>query len=194
MDLKPEFRVPIAPIIPVFDLPRDVKPAAQSLVDNLRDVHSNAESITAAIALYEVSNQQQERGWLFRQWMFLAGEAGAMEIRNYGKALAAVRKLVGQVPQWLGRVDAQALKESEADFKTYFPNADKLRHSVAHPEFYSDPSKNMYGPPPPGMVNSEGGGHQIMMQGSIYNNQFTATFEGVTVSYPLTSETSRNVV
>ncbi len=119
----------------------------------------------------------------------MGARAGALGLRNFGQALAKLRKLPGMVKSWQGMSDFGELREIEADFQRQFPTADKLRHSIAHPEFYADPAKLMSAAAPIEQYGVHLGPGSII-QGSIFNNTFIATFEGETLQYSLSADTS----
>lgn len=113
-----------------------------------------------------------------------------MSIRNFGEALAKVRSLVGRVKSWLPLIDTQALKFAETAFNDKFPFAHKLRHSVAHPELYNDPTKKMGidGDMEELGINVSNV-RDMTIKGLISGNTFASTFEGILVRYDLTEDT-----
>jgi hypothetical protein len=84
---------------------------------------------------------------------------------------------------------------AEQEFNLKFPFAHKLRHAVAHPEVYNDPTKGM------GMSGSMDelgikaeNVQNLTIQGMISNFTFASTFEGVLIQYDLTPETIDAVI
>ena len=147
--------------------------------------------LTAAISLFEFCATIKTEDRMSSDWQFVAARDGAMSIRNFAYAIANVRRAIGQIPNWVTLVDVSLLKQAHVDFEAAFPFSHKLRHSVAHPEFYADPKKDMavtdavnIG----GIFVTEKGGNITINQG-LFNNTFASTFEGDVVQYELSFET-----
>lgn len=176
-------------------LNEEQKGVARSIQSHLHALGLASQNLTAAISLYQACRPRMQAGELYGQWVSLAGRSGAMDIRNYGLSIAKVRSLIGQIPLWLKEVDIQALKGAEKDFRNFFPNADKLRHSVAHPELYSDGTKDMSGRVESPLIHAPNGEPgTLVFNGCFFEDTFTSTFEGTAVSYDLTHETVIKVV
>lgn len=154
MQLPPELCAPRAPSLLDWGLPEEEKPLARALQSNIRDMSDSCSELSHALALFDVSSielaraHQQEatvsiRDHVWIPWQFMAARYGGLAIRNWGQALGAVQSLVGKIPTWLPEIDAFELREVRKQFEVRFPNIDKLRHSIAHPEFYSNANKDM---------------------------------------------------
>lgn len=189
MQLDPRYEPPSAPDINVNSLSIEERIIGQSIYSNLASISSEATSIAAAVALFGVCQDRGGRD-LFGDWMRLAARDGAMSIRNFGEALASVRSLIGRVKVWLPLIDTKALKAVETHFNEVFPFAHKLRHSVAHPEFYNDPTKKMgiSGDLDELGVKAENVGN-LTIKAMISDSTYASTFEGVLVRYDLTTTT-----
>jgi hypothetical protein len=165
-----------------------------SLESNIFSLQRHGEAFVAAVALFGFCQMQGGRN-LFSDWAFLAARDGAMSIRNYLVDLNAARGLIGRIPTWTAQIDAIQLRKLERLFRKQFPFAEKMRHSVAHPEFYNDPTKKM------GVEGTgEFGGismidcSEIVVQSYIYNNSFHATFEGAAITYSLDDAAQASIV
>ncbi|WP_236575110.1 hypothetical protein [Sphingobium sp. S6] len=170
------------------------KEIARAITSNLNALSTEANNIAAAVALFGLCAGKQERG-LWQDWMRVAARDGAMSIRNFGEALAKIRGLIGKVPTWCSVVDTKALKSAETTFKETFPFAYKMRHSVAHPELYNDPSKKM------GISGSmdelgirANDVTNLSIQGLITGVTFASTFEGVLVRYDVSAESLSAII
>ncbi len=195
MQLDPQFKPPRSPSLALWDLLDADQEVARSIDQNLSDMSRSANDVAAAIALFHFSRSNGQGFDLFRDWLFLAARDGAMSIRNFGTALAKVRDLIGRIPAWLLLVYTNALKEAEKEFHASFPFAHKMRHSVAHPELYSDPTKNK------GFSGDfEGFGFKLenvknaTVHQNISDNTFASTFEGAFVHYDLNDVAIRQIV
>jgi hypothetical protein len=80
---------------------------------------------------------------VFPGWARIGGQAAVLSARNYWKALEALDGLPGSIPQWREAVDFGAFKEAKNAFGERFPEVDRARHSIAHPEFYPNPDMAM---------------------------------------------------
>lgn len=192
MDILPEYLPSETPILWASTLPADQKVAGESLISNISSISTHCRQLSAAVALFGFCVENDAKGKLFGDWMLIAARDGAMTIRNYGKALASIRSLIGLCVSWAERTDLARLKAAEKRFQLLFPFADKLRHSVAHPEFYNDASKGMGVKNPtgiPGSTFSEDS--TFISSNSLFNDEFVATFEGVVVKYSVSAVTAK---
>jgi hypothetical protein len=177
---------PDPPLICMGHLSEQDQRGAESIRCNLMTMVSECRNLAAALALFDHANGQGNQQ-LFREWMRLAMRDGAMSIHNFGHALERVGSLIPTVKGYVDLVDMNALKTVRADFKNAFPHAIQLRNSVAHPNVYDNPNKNV-----PLTKATVGFGVRIMegakatiraMSGRVYQ----ATWNGELVSYELSS-------
>jgi hypothetical protein len=181
-------------MLPLHGVPEEEMEIARAITSNLQALSTEATNIAAAVALFGLCAGKQERG-LWQDWMRVAARDGAMSIRNFGEALAKVRGLIGKVSTWHSMVDTKALKSAETIFREKFPFAHNMRHSVAHPELYNDPSKKM------GISGSldELGIHaqdvtNLSIQGLITGVTFASTFKGSLVRYDVSAESLAAII
>ena len=178
MHLNPQF---VAPFPPHFwskaSTPEETA-LIRSLTDNLSGLRSYCENLVCDVALMGFCDGNPENH--LREWRFLAGRDGAMALRNFKEALLSIRGLVGRCPSISDLVDTKLLREAEARFNSKFPRAEKLRHSVAHPEFYSNPNIKMSTDEPIEKPRAQLGAG-VTVQGSILGRTFIATINGLTV-------------
>lgn len=123
----------------------------------------------------------------------MAARNGGLALRNFCRCLAAARGVVGKVSFWAGKIDLKALKSIEAEFRDRFPDIDKLRHAVAHPEFYANPSVDMTGAPKdmPGLSF----GADVTVQDALgLGGTYATTINGMTVHYQLTIESAQLIL
>jgi hypothetical protein len=203
MEFLPESLPPHAPSLPFRGLSEQEERAARALEDNLADMERAAIDLAGAVSLYEFSTQHDQRpelraSRLLSSWSFMGARYGAMALRNFREALGTVRSLIGQCPSFLPDVDTKALRAVEKEFDDAFPRVEKLRHSVAHPEFYSDPDKKMNADGGE-TVGGVGGGFAIeyggitRVGGDIVFGTYVATIDGIAVKYPVNADTVRLV-
>jgi len=117
---------------------------------------------------------------LFTDWELIAARDGAFSIFNFDEALAKTRSLIGKVPQWIQKIDALQLKESEKILDVAFPFARKMRDAVAHPELYADSTKKM---------GISDGSSSLTVEGSLFGDTFMSTFKGEAVKYSVNEST-----
>jgi|GEM_PF-4869270 len=125
--------------------------------------------------------------------MMIGARNGGLALRNFCQCLAAARGVVGKVACWKGKIDLKELKAIENEFRNRFPDIDKLRHAVAHPEFYANPSINMKGAPAsmPGLAFE--GSFQVQDALGL-GGTYATTINGMTVHYQLTADNARLVL
>jgi hypothetical protein len=194
MKIDPRFQSPYPPSLAIGSLPIEERDIGWSISLNLSSLSREAKNIAAAIVLFGVCRENGAKD-LFGDWMRLAARDGAISIYSFGKALAQVRSLIGRVKSWHPIIDAEKLKSAESAFKKSFPFAEKMRHSVAHPEFYNNPDKKMgINGDFEGLGIKAEGVENLVLQEMIENFTFAATFEGVLVKYDLTAETLNSVI
>jgi hypothetical protein len=155
---------------------------------------SSANTVAASILLFHHC-QAKKRTNLTREWSLTAARQAGLSIRDFAVALSSTRSLVGKVPAILGLVDAQRLKSAEKAFNAKFPFAHAVRHSIAHPELYSDPTKDMSmkGPFNVPAIGAMGDGSSLMLKDCIFGTTFRSTFEGRVVEFELTDKTIKTV-
>lgn len=117
-----------------------------------------------------------------------------MSLRNFQVALENVRSLAGKHDCFNTKIDLLELKRISKAFKDKFGRVDKLRHSVAHPEHYSNPKKDMS---VSGDVNILGRARTVDSmtgQGNFINSTYESTIDGIVVSYDMTKDTALAIV
>lgn len=192
---------------------------ASSVEANLTELHDSSMHLSAAVCLFdlceaqgsivgaEIKKMMQEgqslpdmQGNLWSQWKFTAGREGGLALRNYGKALESLQRLPGTIKEWKSKVDFLAIKKTRKRFDGLFPEVDKLRHAIAHPEFYADEDKVMGAtgdiiiPHSGNVVGHSSGGGIATIRNTFFNKHFTSTFEGVVVGYDLTGENAQELM
>lgn len=204
MQVNPQFLLPRAPLFNRDGLTADEARIATSLQRNLSDIGRSYDEYHGALALFEYARggetqadaAQREKDAtgtfapitksFWRDWVWIAVRFGGLSLRNYGQAMSVASRLFGRIPAWAGKVDGQGTKKATNEFNAQFPGIDKVRHSIAHPEFYSNPDKDTAAAGTiPGFANFGGG---ASMQSSLNGRTFVATFEGQFVQYDLSVE------
>ncbi len=183
-------------------LPEGQREIGGSLSDNYTSLGLHAEEIVAAVLLFEMTRADSLRGDLSRAWRFMAARDCAMAIRNFGKALSALRASLALVPEWAGKVDKGTLKEVSKKFDKNWPDSDKMRHSIAHPEFYSNPSKSMSSesifPISGGGIYEIRGGSisddSMILKSAIHNDTYMATIDGQLVKCDVDRTTAGQII
>lgn len=196
LDLDPNLKAAYLPDIGVRFVPEGQKNDAAKFYHNLDELQKWSNDFACSLALYDMCEAQPfgEQGptFLNMRWRFMAARNGGLALRNFSQCLSAARGVVGKVSFWRGKIDVQALKVIEAEFRSRFPEIDKLRHAIAHPEFYGNPLIDMSGSPAdmPGL--SVGG--NITVQDALAFRTYATTINGLTVSYQLSIENARLVL
>lgn len=186
MELKPELVPPLLPAIPVEDLPVADRENGLAFFRNLVMLHYWSFDFSAAVALFELaqSSRSASRFNPADRWPFLAARGGALALRNHMEMFAAGRALIGKISGWRDRINGKELRAIDRCLAERFPKIDKLRHAVAHPEFYADPTIDMTGPAvaEDGIYIAGGGS----MQDFLHDRKYRCTINGMHVSYELT--------
>ena len=191
MKINTRFEVPYPPRIPDETGDEGERAALRSIEDNLNSIKSQCDNLVAEVALYEFCHANPQGH--IRGWMFLAGRDGAMSLRNFKAALSTLRSLVGRCASIRNSVDVVGLKEAESAFSSAFPRAEKLRHSVAHPESYSNPRINMTTSEPiPNWLTFAPG--TVTIQGSIINRDYIFTINELTVGWEISDNSAMTLV
>lgn len=180
MNLKPEFCVPNAPHFWANTADQEEAKLIRSMSDNLQAMQNQCANLVADVALFDFCLQNPQAH--LKEWQFLAGRDGAMALRNFKEALAAVRGLIGRCPSVSRSIDAPSLKMAEQAFGAKFPRVEKLRHAAAHPEHYANPDIQMatYEPILKSGANLGAG---VTVQGSLFDRTFLSTINGLTVEW-----------
>lgn len=214
MILNSEFKPPEAPYVSEAGLPEKEMGIASSLMGNITDMEKHAHTFSSSLALLDfcemndahyrqeedkLRKEMMEAGKfprmersLWSDWVFVAARSGALAARNFGQSLAAVEELVGAVRTWAPKVDLPAIKEAGKQFRAEFPGVDKVRHSIAHPEYYPNPKKKMgvSGRVDHPAFQGEFGG-TVVIRESLFNRQLVATFAGEVVTCDITAEKAK---
>ncbi len=198
MDFSPEFTAPQAPMLlmTMNELAEEERGPALSLNSNLSDMSRYAEALVAAVALFHYcAARPDSQNKLFIAWQFLAARDGAMSLRNFSTALAASRGLLGRVPTWAPSIDVAGLKAAHKEFNAAFPFAHKMRHSVAHPENYSDRTKDMASTAGISFPMFEmPAGPAVTISQTLMGHTFVSTIDGIAVHYDLSDATAIKVL
>jgi hypothetical protein len=164
MMTDPDLAGPASPNLRIRDLPEDRQRDARSLFDHLRDMSKAAESFADALQLVEFCNTDPSPGpaiqsgssYYFKllspRWRAIALEHAAIKARDFWKGLEPIGSLAGRIADWRPLIDFKRIKAARVAFLHRFPNIDNVRHSLVHPEHYSNPDKNMLGLGPGEMV------------------------------------------
>lgn len=159
----------------------------KSLDRNVNSLSNYCINMQSAVDLFDFA--LSGKAGASQLWAFTAGREGAMTLRNFKVALASISHLIGRCPSWEGVADKEAISAANHEFQKRFPGADKLRHTVAHPEWYNNSDKDMTSHSAhsvPGMSGESG----ATIMSSFAERKYLATIEGVLVSYELSSETA----
>jgi hypothetical protein len=115
---------------------------------NRVNLHTFAQGFALAAQLFELLErgggppQVGVFGGVFIQYGIVAAKEGALNIYHFGCSLDALRGQVGRCPSTRGTVDIVKLRQADKLFKRHFPNADTIRHAVAHAgEIWTSPAR-----------------------------------------------------
>lgn len=197
MEIKPEFLTPRFTVpLPYLALTPDEEKLAQNLYSIVDSLEWEANQFASCLLMFELCEAQplptsMKPGQYWNMmpifsWRYIACRYGALCLRNYGKALEAIKNLLPSFPTLKPYVDAIEIRNIKKEFKRQFPNVDRLRHSVVHPELYSDPEKQseVTGPPTSFPQMTYGA---LRQPGMFHGRTYFATFEGRAVTYDLTA-------
>lgn len=151
-ELEPEHRPIAPPQLDIEALPKEHRKRGQSVADNLEDLAAAslrysqavfATRICAVLLIGKMDKPEVIRNTAVSGWLAIAAEGAVLSARNYWKALEALDGLPGSIPGWRDRWNPDAFKAAKGEFETRFPLVDRMRHSIAHREYYSNPDKKM---------------------------------------------------
>ena len=187
MQLIPELALPYPPILQIKGASDDDKKIVESIRKNFDGMRSASRRLSASVALYNFCTNKPDE--TLREWLFIAAREGAFALRDFSEMLSAVRSLVGRCDAIKLAVDTGALKADQALFQASFPRVEKLRHSVAHPEFYANPDVKM-------SSDAAASFHGVQVdagatpQASTMYGTFASSINGITVQYDVNTETA----
>lgn len=193
MNRHPDFVIPYPPsLISPLDLAGGELAALESAESNLLLIHSGADSLISAVELFQFARANGLNNGVIRQWGFIAARDGAMSLNNVAMGMRYCRKVVGSINGLRDLIDHDTLKEAEKHFRTNLPNIEKLRHSVAHQEYYSNPDKKT-DLDQQSSISSLNLAPRSEIANSIVGDRFVATWDGELIGYSLSIETVRIV-
>ncbi|KQM60055.1 hypothetical protein ASE65_10135 [Sphingomonas sp. Leaf16] len=169
-------------------LAEDEQSTARSIVDYFLLAQSSARALAAAFVLIEFVRRNDSFQPISHDWTFTAARDGALQIYNVGQSIRYVRKIAGTLSSARHLIDFDLLKKAEGMFRESFPNAEKMRHSVAHQEFYANPDKD---------TTSRGGyssiqlnfGVEFNLVNGIEGDDYVASWQGEVIRYSLAAQT-----
>ena len=212
--MSPEFDVDRIGLIIFSDIKEDSQPLARSIVNNLNAVRTHYLEYIEALALRELCARQSTKEYeewkirsssetfresppnvdgLWSKWEPLAVRAACMALRDYLFALEPLQRGFRNIEEWRERVDGKMLRDARRRFDEFFPNIERARHSVAHPEGYNQPN---HGHAVKGTIELPDGSVLIknasaatlkVMTGSHY----MVTYKGQVISVNMSPEASR---
>jgi hypothetical protein len=187
MDFAEEYKTPDVPPMPRVQLSDELGSVAASFGNNLSRLRSATKTFVASVSLLYFCKGQPRNTPLLTEWSFIAARSGGMALRNWIQLLDAARSLAGRIPAWMPHIDVRAMKKASNTFDKQFPNIDKLRHAIAHPEFYANPEKDMVSKEPLEIRGASiGGGGR--MSDMLINYTFVSSIEGIAAKYDATTE------
>ena len=117
---------------------------------------------------------------MLMSWRFLAARDGAMTIFHFGKTLQAIRRFgFSNCPTFKAKLDHAQLRIGEKLFRQWFPDFEKVRHSVAHSAELSRDSKSH-------MRNSVRG---VLIRDVLNERNFQNSYAGRVLSYDIDTTT-----
>jgi hypothetical protein len=115
-------------------------------------------------------------------WMHVAARDAVMTLYQFGQALKAVRNNLGSVPKLRPHIDSAALKTAESLFyKARFPQADDVRHAVAHS------AEKL------AKIEEDAHRHGAFYSDVLSGRSLVMTHKGIDLSVPITVETLRAI-
>eukprot|EP01012_Entosiphon_sulcatum_P067242 TRINITY_DN96848_c0_g1_i1.p1 TRINITY_DN96848_c0_g1~~TRINITY_DN96848_c0_g1_i1.p1 ORF type:complete len:258 (+),score=24.96 TRINITY_DN96848_c0_g1_i1:119-892(+) len=217
MFLIPSLRPQDAPMLMRIQLPEEFQEEARSLWLNLSQMKQHCLEFSSSVALADYTAENLDRAradykrsrkiedppfpeheCLWTQWNFAAGRSGGLALRNYVTALDAVQRLAGRVGPWRDVIDTGKIKESRKSFDRRFPGIHKIRHAIAHPEFFPNPEKEMahksdFEVKSGDFIAIKGDAGGSIQNAMIYGT-FSTTFEGEMHTYDFNKDAAEFVV
>lgn len=193
--LEGELSPPEEPIVSLYSL----SGMQGELQEAARALSSNAAAYSGGVALAQLASDQvlmaqatgnRDAGKLWQLWQGCGRRSAAMAAHDWNRAFSEFRARLRKDPAWWGRVDAQALKAIGSQFRTAFPDAERFRDSVAHPETYIGP-RNAVG----AEVGEDllpfieiGTDARVTVRNLMNDGVLTTTFDGKVYKCPITFE------
>lgn len=172
-----------------------------ALAGNLSNIEHHFRLFYSAVLLCDFSEEASEAARLTnhrahfigppqsfcgREWEVLAGREGGLSLHAIGVAIKQACSLIGAVVYVREVVDAKAAKEARRCFEKTFPGNEKMRHTIAHPEYYPNPEKNMRSDVPVLGLIGFGGAN---VRENFIGRRLTSSIDGDLVSFELSLET-----
>lgn len=217
MRLHPSAIPGYAPMLRIGDLPDSLRELANSCSLNMQQMRIHCREYAASVALKQYADASLNAEWdsynankgpsdfsfrphdtLWPDWSLLGARSAGLALRNYVTALEPMRQNLGRIAMWRDKINFHDLKRVKKDFDTRFPGIDRIRHAIAHPEFFANPDKGMatasnLNVPGVEMTAIHNGG-----KGSISNamvgNHFGTSFEGEMYSVDISTEAAQFLV
>lgn len=179
-------------------------PGAQAIEAALNRIASYTQEVADSIYLYQYLESLRPdfkarygRWGPLGAWQFVAARGALVSLYNLSVAFEAVPPLMRDCETLRNRVDHSALRAVRREFTKLFPEANNLRHSVAHAaEMWTSPQKsadNAHTIPSEGdgiLAGPLGENVTVRMVGiSIGDGVAHSAFEGKRLEFPLTEAT-----
>jgi hypothetical protein len=125
-----------APVLYYGNVPEAQLNALQLVGLALNNLAYFAECFEADLSLFDSCAKQiktePKRKEQLRNWQFVAARDGVVSIYNFSEALSSVAQSLHECPHIKSRLKYSMIEAAKARFKSHFPNAKRLRHSVGH--------------------------------------------------------------
>jgi hypothetical protein len=199
LHLVSELVPPKAPHLSMFHLVSEADIDKKAELDaNLRELERWSSSFSHSIVLYghcceatdhAISNRVNQPNLVWPKWGTIAARSAVLAARNFGQSLQATSSVAKYFEKFRTKEQLQVYAECRRSFDEIFPNVDKVRHSIAHPEYY-----------PKTITNTETGKNfssngliiegcsRVQLQDVMIEGAFHCTFDGEYLSCPINTD------
>lgn len=172
----------------------DENDICECVVMNQLNLRIFGEGLAVAVQLFELLErgggppQVGVFGGVFNNYRMIAAKEGALNIYHFGCSLRELRQKVGLCPRTRDKTAGKKLREADKLFRQHFPNAEAIRHAIAHAgEVWTSPHraarhqlKQDHSGPDGSHISA--GAHQAqMLSGRTYSVQWEGSMFQVTM-------------
>lgn len=163
----------------------------RSILSYLELVNQGANQFVSAISLFEFAENNKGEDQVQSSWRVVAAQAGAISLNDMYIGVKLTCQALCQIPKSINIADPEILLGAQRYFADHFPNAEKIRHVIAHQEFYNN-IRNSAGEQKRYMDEQMYFSATASLESSIAGSRWISTWEGETVGYNITKEAAQN--
>lgn len=156
-----------------------------SLISYLQLVQQGAKQFVSAISLFDFCQDNE----FADDWRVVAARAGAISLNEMGIGLKLLYNTRDSILCKSVGIDYEKVTAAQIYFSVSFPNAEKVRHVIAHQEFYNR-TRKLDGDIKRYMDEQISFSATNNLESSISGNRWISSWEGETVGYNLSKESA----